>query len=195
MDSSQLILDIKALSLKLGKTQALDQLDLEIGKGQVFGLLGPNGAGKTTLIKIIIGLLSADSGSVCLFDQYVPGSKEVRPLIGYMPQEHSIYPNLSIWENILFYGRMYQIDETRLLEYANEVLELTELESRKRDLVAELSGGMIRRVMLASALVHKPSLLILDEPTAGVDPLLRIKFWYWFSQMTKAGTSIIVTIL
>lgn len=187
------MLEITQLSKQLGHTLALNQFDLYIGEGEVFGLLGPNGAGKTTLIRVLMGLLRPTSGQVTLFDGHQPGSNLVRNQIGYMPQALSVYGGLSVWENILFFGRMYQMENSLLLERANTVLDMVELEKRKDDLVSTLSGGMVRRVMLATALVHSPRLLILDEPTAGVDPLLRIRFWDWFEEMVSAGTSIIVT--
>lgn len=187
------MLEIQNLSKRLGNTLALDQLQLHINEGEVFGLLGPNGAGKTTLIRTIMGLVSADSGEIRLFGTHRPGSTEIRKLIGYMPQQLAIYRGLSIWENLLFFGHIYQINNRELIERCEEILNMVELYDRKDDLVSELSGGMIRRVMLASALIHRPRLLILDEPTAGVDPLLRIRFWEWFAQMVAAGTSIIVT--
>ncbi len=187
------MLTISQLSKRLGKREVIKQLELEIGAGQVFGLLGPNGAGKTTLIRMIMGLLHPDSGRLELFDGEEPGSDAARRLIGYMPQQVSLYPGLTVWENILFFGRLYGMEETRLLSRAREVMEMVELEGRRDDAVATLSGGMARRTMLASALVHEPRLLILDEPTAGVDPLLRIRFWQWFRQMEEEGTSIIVT--
>lgn len=187
------MLEITQLSRQLGHTLALNQFNLRIGEGEVFGLLGPNGAGKTTLIRILMGLLRPSSGQVTLFDGHQPGSNNIRNQIGYMPQALSVYGGLSVWENILFFGRMYQMENSLLIERANTVLQMVELEKRKDDLVSTLSGGMVRRVMLATALVHSPRLLILDEPTAGVDPLLRIRFWDWFEEMVSAGTSIIVT--
>lgn len=187
------MLNINALSKQFGRTRVIRQLQLDIAEGEVFGLLGPNGAGKTTLIRMILGLLKPDAGEIRLFDQFRPGANEARRQIGYMPQQLSVYPGLSVLENILFFGRIYQMDDDLLQQRAIEVLQMVELVQRKDDQVSELSGGMIRRVMLATALVHKPRLLILDEPTAGVDPLLRIKFWDWFAQMVEAGTSIIVT--
>jgi ABC-2 type transport system ATP-binding protein len=187
------MLEITQLSKILGKTLALDRLDLNVGEGEVFGLLGPNGAGKTTLIRILMGLLRPSSGQVTLFGGHRPGTNSVLSQIGYMPQQLSVYSGLSVWENILFFGRMYAMENSHLLERANTVLSMVDLEKRRDDLVSTLSGGMVRRVMLATALVHSPRLLILDEPTAGVDPLLRIRFWDWFEEMVSAGTSIIVT--
>ncbi len=187
------MLNINQLSKHFDHTPVIEKLQLDIAEGEVFGLLGPNGAGKTTLIRLIMGLLKPDVGDIRLFDHYRPGAIEARRQIGYMPQQLSIYPGLSVLENVLFFGRIYQMDNHELQRRAIEVLQMVELEHRKDDQVGTLSGGMIRRVMLATALVHKPRLLILDEPTAGVDPLLRIKFWDWFGQMVTAGTSIIVT--
>ena len=187
------MLNINQVSKQFNHSPVIHDLQLDIAEGEVFGLLGPNGAGKTTLIRMIMGLLRPDGGDIQLFDRYRPGAVEARRQIGYMPQQLSIYPGLSVLENVLFFGRIYQMDNHTLLQRAIEVLQMVELAHRKDDQVGTLSGGMIRRVMLATALVHKPRLLILDEPTAGVDPLLRIKFWDWFGQMVAAGTSIIVT--
>lgn len=188
-----MMLDIQNLSIRLGKTQAIDQLDLAIDEGQVFGLLGPNGAGKTTLIRAIMGLIAPGSGEIRMFGQHHPGATQIRGLIGYMPQQLAVYRGLSVLENLMFFGRMYRVANSELTRRATEILEMVELSGRRDDLVANLSGGMIRRVMLATAMIHHPRLLILDEPTAGVDPLLRIRFWDWFAQMVAAGTSIIVT--
>ncbi len=187
------MLAINQLSIKLGNTQAINDLTLEIGEGQIFGLLGPNGAGKTTLIRAIMGLVQPQSGDLTLFGSYQPGVRDVRPLIGYMPQQLALYPGLSVLENVLFYGRIYQMKESQLATRASVVIKMVELEKWRDELIVNLSGGMVRRVLLATALVHQPRLLILDEPTAGVDPLLRIRFWGWFEQMVSQGTSIIVT--
>jgi len=187
------MLSIQNLSKSLGQKRVIDDLNLEISAGDLFGLLGPNGAGKTTLIRMIMGLLPVSSGRITLFDQYSPGAAYARKRIGYMPQQLAVYSGLSVLENILFFGRIYQMPEAELRAKAEEVIHMVELTHAQNNLVATLSGGMIRRVMLASALVHRPRLLILDEPTAGVDPLLRIKFWQWFDDLVNAGTLIIIT--
>lgn len=187
------MLTINHLSKQLGTTRALDDFSLDIAPGQLFGLLGPNGAGKTTLIRLVMGLLRPTSGEITLFDKYRPGDPAARSLIGYMPQQLAVYPGLSVLENLLFFGRLYQMSEADLRGRATELLEMVELEAVRDQLVATLSGGMVRRVMLATALIHRPQLLILDEPTAGVDPLLRIRFWEWFNAMVAAGTTLIVT--
>ena len=115
------MLTINNLSKKLGKTQAIDQLQLTIKEGEIFGLLGPNGAGKTTLIRIIMGLLTVDSGDITLFNDLKPGSNEVQKLIGYMPQKLSVYPGLSVWENVLFFGHIYQMEDALLQQRATEI--------------------------------------------------------------------------
>ncbi|MCW8887548.1 MAG: ABC transporter ATP-binding protein [Gammaproteobacteria bacterium] len=187
------MLEINDLTKRLGKTQVLDDLSLFLDEGKIIGLLGPNGAGKTTLIRLIMGLLQPTSGEIHLFRKYLPGEYEARNQIGYMPQQLAIYSGLTVLENILFYGRMYRVDESILQQRADEILHEVDLDRWRDRLVSELSGGMVRRVMLATAMVHKPRLLILDEPTAGVDPLLRIQFWDWFRRLVEEGTSIIVT--
>ena len=187
------MLSISHLAKRLGRTQAINGLDLEIGEGEVFGLLGPNGAGKTTLIRLVLGLLTPDAGSIRLFGGDAAGSIAARSRIGYMPQQLSVYPGLTVRENVLFFGRMYHMEERDLSKRTDEVVRMVELEDRADDKVSSLSGGMVRRTMLATALVHRPRLLLLDEPTAGVDPLLRLRFWEWFGKMVSDGTSIIVT--
>ncbi len=187
------MLEINHITIDLGETRAVDNLTLSLEPGKIIGLLGPNGAGKTTLIRLIMGLQRPNHGDIRLFKQYRPGAFEARELIGYMPQQLAVYSGLTVLENLLFYGRMYQVDESILARRADEMIRVVDLQAWKNRLVSTLSGGMIRRVMLATAMIHKPRLLILDEPTAGVDPLLRINFWEWFKQLIDDGTSIIVT--
>jgi ABC-2 type transport system ATP-binding protein len=172
---------------------ALDDLTLSIPEGRIFGLLGPNGAGKTTLLRLIMGVLRADAGRITLFEGLQPGTAEATRQIGYMPQELALYEGLSVRENILFFGRMYGLGGPALQARTDEVLERVELSERGDSLAGTLSGGMMRRAMLASALVHGPRLLILDEPTAGVDPLLRLRFWEWFNQLASEGITVLVT--
>lgn len=187
------MLTLSHVTKKFGSFTAVDTLELDLPEGLIFGLLGPNGAGKTTLLRMIMGLIRPTSGRITLFDTYAPTDNEVREKIGYMPQQQAIYPGLSVLENILFFGRLYNSRDGEMKKRAEEIIEMIELGRQKDKQVSNLSGGMIRRAMLATTLIHQPSLIILDEPTAGVDPSLRIKFWQWFQQLAKGGTSIIIT--
>ena len=187
------MIQLDQLSKRLGTVQAIDGISMEIPPSIVFGLLGPNGAGKTTLIRMLAGLLTPTAGKITLFGGTAPGRPAALRRIGYMPQAAALYPGLSVRENIRFYGRLYGVPEPQLSRRGEEVLELVELGHRKDDLVGTLSGGMVRRVMLATTMIHQPELLILDEPTAGVDPLLRLKFWEWFERLRQGGTTILVS--
>jgi len=162
----------EGLTKRFGTLVAVDAIDLRVAAGRSVGLLGPNGSGKTTLIRLLLGLLRADAGRVEVLGRRVP-DRSLLAEIGYMPQSDGIYPELTVWENVRFFGDLYGgLAPGR----AAEVLELVELADRRRSLVADLSGGMRRRLSLACALVHRPSLLFLDEPTVGVDPALRATF-------------------
>jgi ABC-2 type transport system ATP-binding protein len=172
---------------------ALHDLTLSIPEGRIFGLLGPNGAGKTTLLRLVMGVMRPDSGDITLFDGLRAGASEATRRIGYMPQQLALYEGLSVRENVEFFGRMYGLGGAELKARTREVLERVDLLERQDSQAGTLSGGMMRRAMLASALVHGPRLLILDEPTAGVDPLLRIRFWDWFRQLAAEGITVLVT--
>ncbi len=187
------MLILNQVTKQFGKFMAVDHLELNIPEGLIFGLLGPNGAGKTTLLRMVMGLIRPTSGSITLFDRYTPTDSAVREKIGYMPQQQAIYPGLSVLENILFFGRLYNSRDKKMKQRADEIIEMIELSKQRDKQVSNLSGGMIRRAMLATTLIHRPLLVILDEPTAGVDPSLRIKFWHWFQELARAGTSIIIT--
>ena len=187
------MIQLDQLSKRLGTVQAIDGITMAIPRAIVFGLLGPNGAGKTTLIRMLAGLITPTTGSITLFGDSAPGRPRALRRIGYMPQAAALYPGLSIRENLRFSGRLYGVAEPQLSRRSEEVLDLVELGQRRNDLVGTLSGGMVRRVMLASTMMHQPELLILDEPTAGVDPLLRLKFWEWFERLRQGGTTILVS--
>jgi len=187
------MLNISNVYKKFRSFYAIEDLSMKIPRGSIFGLLGPNGAGKTTLLRMSMGLLPPTEGKIVLFDSQSPTSREARKRVGYMPQQLAIYPALSVLENLLFYGRLYGVPGKDLKERSLDILELVELTEKRDSLVAHLSGGMIRRVMLATVLIHKPELVILDEPTSGIDPALRIKFWDWFSLLASGGTSVLIT--
>lgn len=167
-------------------------LDFAFDKGKIYGLLGPNGAGKTTAIRMIVGLLPVTAGKITLFGKLPPG-EAARQHIGYMPQQLALYDDLSVEENIRFFGRLYKVRKALLEERCNQLLQRVELQDKRAIRVGEISGGMKRRIMLATVLVHDPDLIILDEPTAGVDPALRVRFWAWYRELASTGKAILVT--
>ena len=179
-------------SFNYNHTKAVDELSLEVPTGISFGLLGPNGAGKTTLIRLLVGLLQPKSGSIQVLGQ-IP-SRKMAHSIGYMPQLHSLYSELSVIQNINFFARIYGLrDKHKRAQQIEEVIKLVDLWPRRNDSVLSLSGGMKQRLSLACAIVHKPSLLLLDEPTVGLDPELRVTFWEYFTALTKQGATLIIS--
>jgi ABC-2 type transport system ATP-binding protein len=180
---------------QFGDVRALDGLTLSIRKGESFGLLGPNGSGKTTFIRMVAGLVIPTSGELTVLGQPVPARADrVRPRIGYMTQLQALYIDLSVWENVQFFARVFGMnDKAARSKRIEEVLDLVELLPRKDSLTANLSGGMKQRLSLACALVHDPELLLLDEPTVGVDPQLRQSFWGYFRSLNERGVTIVVS--
>ena len=183
---------VRDLVKSFGHVRALDGVSLSVESGEIYGLLGPNGAGKTTLIRSLVGLLAADAGSVTVLGRRLP-DRAVLASIGYMPQSPALYPDLSVEENVRFFAAIHGLDGARARRRAGEVLELVDLRERGPSVVATLSGGMRQRVSLACAVVHEPRLLLLDEPTVGVDPQLRVELWRHFARMSSQGTTIIVS--
>jgi len=185
---------IRAENLRkmFGKRAALDGLSLSVGQGQLYGLAGPNGAGKTTLIRTLCGILRPDEGEANLLGWKMPSTR-VRSQLGYMPQDFAVYDDLSVMQNLEFFGRLYSLHRAQVRERASELLALVELTDRARERVGTLSGGMRRRVSLAISLLHKPRLAFLDEPTAGVDPKLRRSFWDYFNALAKQDVTLVVT--
>ena len=170
-----------------GTLRALDGVSLAVREGEVYGLLGPNGSGKTTLIRTLVGLVVPDSGEVTVLGSRMP-DLGVLNRIGYMTQAAALYPDLTVQENVEFFASINGAEAN-----VRESLELVELWERRDSEVSKLSGGMRQRVSLACCLVHRPALLLLDEPTVGVDPQLRLQFWNHFREMTSRGTSIVVS--
>ncbi len=171
---------------------ALDGFSCTVQSGEVYGLIGPNGAGKTTSIRVLTGLTQATGGSTKVLGGK-PGSRAVRQKIGYMPQETALYVDLTVRENLQLFGRLYDIKRAALRQRITELLDFVSLTQQADKVVADLSGGMQHRASLAVALLPKPELLVLDEPTVGVDPELRANFWDRFATMQKDGTTIIIT--
>jgi len=176
-----------------GKTIAVDGISFEVRPHEIFGLLGPNGAGKTTIVNMAVGLLKPDSGTVALSGFGSPRDPKVRVKIGVAPQTLSLYDDLSAQENLECFGKVYGLRGAKLRERVAWSLDFVGLSERKNDRVSNLSGGMKRRLNLAVALVHNPEYLILDEPTAGVDPQSRIAIFDNIEQLKKDGCTIIYT--
>jgi ABC-2 type transport system ATP-binding protein len=179
--------DVDNVVKSFGSQKALDGLTLRVKPGEIYGLLGPNGSGKTTLIRAIVGLVAPDSGTVTVLGRRIP-DLDILAQIGYMTQQAALYPDLSVEENLQFFAAISGSDGN-----VTEVLKTVELDQRRQSVVSELSGGMRQRCSLACALVHRPKLLLLDEPTVGVDPQLRVQFWEHFREMAAAGTTILVS--
>jgi len=175
-------------------TTAVSDLDLEIPAGSVVGVIGPSGSGKTTTIRMVMGALAATAGEVSVLGEH-PGrfSRRTRERIGYLPQQFSMYPDLTVLENVDFAASLYGLVFFRRFSRRRGVLELVDLWSVRNRRAGQLSGGMQRRLELAAALVHQPELLVLDEPTAGIDPLLRRTIWDEIHRLREGGTTSLVT--
>jgi ABC-2 type transport system ATP-binding protein len=190
--AKQIAIQGENVQKRYGHIPALKGIDLEVEEGQIFGLIGANGAGKTTLIKLLVGAARADNGDLRVLGLDARKHKaSLRQQIGYMPQAPALYEDLSAAENLRFFGRAHQ--QTNLKELVEATLDFVDLSLRAGDPVNTLSGGMKQRVSLACALVHQPRLLLLDEPTAGVDLKLRSVFWQHFKQLAARGTTILVS--
>jgi len=172
-----------------GAIRAIDDVSLELPSGRIYGFLGPNGSGKTTLIRLLTGLARPTSGRAEVLGVPLP-SREVLARIGYMTQSDGIYPTLTVGENARFFAAAYGV---RGKEAIREALELVDLADRLDSIAGTLSGGQRRRLSLACAIVHRPPLLFLDEPTVGIDPLLRVEFWAHFRELADAGATIVVS--
>jgi ABC-2 type transport system ATP-binding protein len=181
--------ETSGLHRRFGRLEAVRGVDLRVPYGLTYGLLGPNGAGKTTLIRLIIGLLRPSAGSVTLLGRPMPSREALRG-VGYMTQSPALYQELTVRENVRFFAQMHG---SARRDDVDEVLELVDLSQRADTPVIELSGGLRQRTSLACALVHRPRLLLLDEPTVGVDPLLRAAFWQHFHQLNAEGVTIILS--
>jgi ABC-2 type transport system ATP-binding protein len=186
------VLTCRGLTKRYGQRTAVDDVGFEVRAGEVYGLLGPNGAGKTTTIKMICGLLEADAGSVAVCRRGI-GELAARGLIGYVPQDVALYPDLTARENLAFLGSLYRLRGRLLQERVAEALELTGLSERNGDRVDAFSGGMRRRLNIAAGLLHHPRLLVLDEPTVGVDPQSRHAILERVGAFGAGGMAVIYT--
>lgn len=173
----------EGLSKKFGTVKAVDNITLKIQRGEIFGLVGPDGAGKTTLLRMICGLIRPDQGAIQLSDES----------FGYMPQKFSLYGDLTVMENINFFGAMYKLDRETIRQRADEILAITNLIQFKDRFADNLSGGMKQKLALTCSLVSRPGVLVLDEPTFGVDPESRKEFWLILYRLNKEGMTILVS--
>lgn len=185
---------VRGLTKSFGGFTAVDNIDLTIKTGEIFGFLGPNGAGKSTTIKMLCGLLlpTSGNGSVGGFD-IMKESEEIKKNIGYMSQKFSLYDDLTIEENINFFSGIYSVPEARKKERTEWVLEMAGLKDSRKAITRTLPGGFKQRLALGCALLHEPGIIFLDEPTSGVDPLSRRNFWNLINELSKAGTTVFVT--
>lgn len=192
MSEFETVIDVQGLTKKFGDKTVVDNFDLQVPKGAVYGFLGPNGSGKTTTIRMVCGLLipNAGSGTALGFD-VVSQSTEIKKRVGYMTQKFSLWEDLTIRENLDFVARMYKVNNRKAK--VDEALEELGLSARSHQLAGSLSGGWKQRLALAACMLHDPELLLLDEPTAGVDPKARREFWDTIHMLSDKGVTILVS--
>ena len=189
---SEPVIEVKGLVKRFGDKTVVDHFDISVPKGAIYGFLGPNGSGKTTTIRMLCGLLTPDAGDgTCLGYDILRQSDSIKEHVGYMTQKFSLYSDLTIRENLDFMGRMYRIRKRR--KRVDEALENLGLADRSHQLAGQLSGGWKQRLALAACLLHDPDLLLLDEPTAGVDPKARRDFWDEIRRLADAGVTVLVS--
>lgn len=190
--SCEAAVKIENLRVQFDGYAVLPQLSVSIPEGRIVGLLGPSGSGKTTLVKAVIGINPFQEGTITVFGKPVP-SLDAMSEIGYMAQSDALYDDLSAWDNLLFFGSVYGIRGKALKDRVSELLDFVSLGDDRKKAVRYFSGGMKRRLSLAIALINRPRLLILDEPTVGIDPVLRRKFWEKFETLKSEGCTILAT--
>lgn len=190
--SEELVIDVQGMTKRFGDRTVVNNIALQVRRGEIYGFLGPNGSGKTTFIRMLCGLLKADGGSgTVLGYDVIRQSEEIKNQVGYMTQKFSFYEDLTIQENLDFVARMYRIPNRK--EAVRQSIEDLGLAGRHHQLAGQLSGGWKQRLALAACLIHKPQLLLLDEPTAGVDPAARRDFWEQIHQLAAQGLTFLVT--
>lgn len=190
--SEDLAIDVRGVTKRFGDHLVVDNVALRVRRGEIYGFLGPNGSGKTTFLRMLCGLLTPDAGSgVCLGLDILTQSPELKQRVGYMTQRFSFYEDLTIGENLDFVARLYGVKNRRAA--VAESLESLGLTQRRRQLAGQLSGGWKQRLALAACMIHQPELLLLDEPTAGVDPKARRDFWDEIHRLAARGLTVLIT--
>jgi ABC-2 type transport system ATP-binding protein len=194
MATDLLPLEVLGLTKRFGSFTAVDHISFTVQPGEVIGYLGPNGSGKTTTIRMLCGLIVPTEGTAKIMGVDVVRDPEgIKPHIGYMSQKFSLYDDLTVLENLEFYAGVYEVPETQEKERIQEVLSMAGLETHTKQLTGDLSGGWRQRLALGCAMLHRPPLLFLDEPTSGVDPVARREFWDLIYQFASQGTTIFIT--
>jgi ABC-2 type transport system ATP-binding protein len=183
----------RGIEKSFGQLRVLDNLTLDIPSGVTYCLLGPNGSGKTTFIRAIVRLLKLDGGDLSVLGTPVSEVDSIYSQIGYMTQHKALYPDLTLQENLEFYAGLYGIKRQKREQRISELLDMVALSAHRGRLAGTLSGGMYQRLSLACTLIHEPKLLLLDEPTVGVDPRLRQTFWMYFEHLTEEGKTVLIT--
>lgn len=183
---------IENITKSFQKQVVLENVSLSAQSHEILGLIGPSGAGKTTLIRLITGAIRPDSGSIMIDGELVP-KMTLFSKIGFMPQTDALYPDLSGMDNLLFFGRLYGLKGTSLKKRAEELLQFIDLFPDRDKLVFQYSGGMKKRLSLIIALLHEPPYLILDEPTVGIDPVLRRRIWDYFHELAQSGKTLVIS--
>ena len=188
------VIELEEVTKRVGDAVLLDAVSLSVEPSEIYGLVGPSGSGKTTLVRMLVGLLQPSSGAVSV-NGVAPSafSASDRRRIGYTPQSFSLYPTLTVWENARFMAGLYGLGWRHRRRRIRTVLQFLELWDARKNLAQDISGGMQRRLALAGALLHEPELLIVDEPAAGLDPLLRERIWTYLSEVQSSGTTVFLT--
>lgn len=186
-----MIIETFALSKSFNSTKALQEISLKIQEGEIFGLVGPDGAGKTTFFRTVLGLYTPTSGSFQILGTKTP--ERIKEFIGYVPQQFSLNSDMTVWENLTLFGSLYGISGPIFEQRAQELLEMVWMENFKDRLAGNLSGGMKQKLSLAAGLLHRPKLLILDEPTTGVDPVSRREFWQLLYRLNRTGLTLVIS--
>ncbi|MFH2046402.1 MAG: ABC transporter ATP-binding protein [Pseudomonadota bacterium] len=188
------IISIKNFSKSYGKTKAVANLNIDIEKGELFGLIGPDGAGKTTTIRALVTLIAPDTGEIYVNNLDVSKDiRKIRSITGYMPQRFSLYPDLSVNQNLNFFAKLFEVPKKEISERKKRLFQFSNLEPFAKRLAGQLSGGMKQKLALSCTLIHDPVVLILDEPTTGVDPVSRNEFWIILKELKNEGVTILVS--
>jgi ABC-2 type transport system ATP-binding protein len=192
MNANEFVIDVHGVTKKFGGRTVVNDIAMQVRPGEIYGFLGPNGSGKTTFLRMLCGLLTPDGGhGQCLGYDLLRGSADIKKHVGYMTQRFSFYEDLSIEENLDFIARLYEIPQRKTA--VEKSLERLGMVARRRQLAGTLSGGWKQRLALSACLIHEPRLLLLDEPTAGVDPKARREFWDEIHQLADGGLTVLIT--